>query len=79
MRDDITPRQREVLGHISIFMEAKGFAPSLREICVLVGVSSTNVVAEYLDDLEKYGYIQRTPRIARSLKILKKPKKEVVT
>jgi repressor LexA len=69
--EDLTPRQKEVFLKICGFMEEHGYAPSLREVCELAGLKSTNAADDLLHLLQVKGYISRVPRIARSIKILR--------
>lgn len=45
------------------------YPPTIREIAAATEISSTSVVNYYLGRLEKWGFIQREARIARSLRI----------
>ena len=49
---------------------AKGFPPSVREICSAVGLKSTSSVHAHLSKLEKAGYIRRDPDKSRTVEIL---------
>jgi repressor LexA len=62
-----TARQVEVLEGISLLTGAHGFPPSVRDLCALLGISSTNGVREHLDALERRGLVKRMERVARSL------------
>ncbi len=48
----------------------KGYPPSIREIGEQTGVTSTSVVNYYLEQLEKWGYIERDRRISRGLRVI---------
>jgi repressor LexA len=48
----------------------KGYPPSIREIGEQTGVTSTSVVNYYLEQLEKWGYIERDRRISRGLRVV---------
>jgi repressor LexA len=50
----------------------KGYPPSIREIGEQTGVTSTSVVNYYLEQLEKWGYIERDRRISRGLRVTEK-------
>jgi|APIni6443716594_1056825.scaffolds.fasta_scaffold178765_1 repressor LexA len=50
----------------------KGYPPSIREIGEKTGVTSTSVVNYYLEQLEKWGYIERDRRISRGLRVTDK-------
>ncbi len=48
----------------------KGYPPSIREIGEKTGITSTSVVNYYLEQLEKWGYIERDRRISRGLRVV---------
>jgi repressor LexA len=48
----------------------KGYPPSIREIGEETGVTSTSVVNYYLEQLEKWGYIERDRRISRGVRVV---------
>ena len=49
---------------------AKGYPPSVREICTAVNIKSTSTVHGYLNKLEKLGYIRRDPTKPRAIEVL---------
>lgn len=69
MAQQLTARQREVLDTIRSFMIEKRFAPSIRELCKLLGISSLRGVTIHLDALERKGWIERE-RTSRSIRVL---------
>ncbi|MDP4145684.1 MAG: transcriptional repressor LexA [Bacillota bacterium] len=52
---------------------AKGYPPSVREICARVGLSSTSTVHGYLTRMEKKGLIRRDPTKPRAIELIKDP------
>jgi repressor LexA len=48
----------------------KGYPPSIRDICEETGITSTSVVNYYLEQLEKWGYIERDRKISRGVRII---------
>ena len=50
----------------------KGYPPSIREIGEQTEITSTSVVNYYLEQLEKWGYIERDRRISRGLRVTEK-------
>ncbi len=68
-REPLTERQREILNFVEGFIAAKGFAPSIREICDRFGISSTRGVHRHLETLEDKGYLRRQST-ARSIKVI---------
>lgn len=65
----LTPRNRQVLDFIKKYIDAHGFAPSIREISVYLGVSGTLGVVKHLDTLEREGYIRRMRGSSRGLSL----------
>jgi repressor LexA len=54
-----SPKQRQILGVIRESVRVRGYPPTVREICALVGLSSTSSVAHHLDALERQGLLRR--------------------
>lgn len=69
MKKQLTARQREVLNTIIAFVARKGFAPSIRELGPMLGISSLRGVTIHLDALEKKGWIEREST-SRSIRVL---------
>ena len=65
----LTRRQRELLDHIAGYIEAKGYAPSFEEIARQFGFRSLATVHEHLTNLERKGYIRRSPNESRGIEI----------
>jgi repressor LexA len=65
----LTQRQKAVVAYIKGYSQEKGYTPSMREVGDFLGGVSTNAVEGYYKALENKGYIIRTPRIARSLRL----------
>jgi len=66
----LTKRQREILDFILSQMHRKGYPPSVREIGLAVGLSSSSTVHSHLSALERKGYIRRDPTKPRALEVL---------
>lgn len=66
----ITAKQTEILEYIKEQLLAKGYPPSVREICQAVDLKSTSSVHSHLESLEKKGYIRRDPTKPRAIEIL---------
>lgn len=71
MKNSITSRQNEVLGCIEVYISKNGIPPSVSEITDMMEFSSLNATSDHLKALVKKGYIERTPRIARGIKVVK--------
>ena len=68
MRPALTERQREILNYIEREVRTTGVPPSIRQIGVALGISSTNGVRAHLQALEKKGYIRRVGK--RAIEVL---------
>jgi repressor LexA len=66
----LTPRQRRVLAFIRDSVESRGYPPSMREIGVAVGLTSSSSVAHQLRVLETKGYLRRDPNRPRAVEVL---------
>lgn len=66
----ITKKQSEILEYIKSQILNKGYPPSVRDICVAVGLKSTSSVHAHLETLEKNGYIRRAPTKSRTIEII---------
>lgn len=70
MKNKLTPRRRDVYNFIRSEIRAKGYPPSVREICEAVNLKSPSTVHGYLGDLEKMGLIKRDPTKPRAITIV---------
>ena len=66
----ITPKQQEILNFMKAQILAKGYPPSVREICEAVNLRSTSSVHAHLETLEKNGYIRRDSSKTRAIEII---------
>ena len=65
-RAPLTEKQQNVYESIMQYQRVNGYAPTIREICKMVGVASTSSVYAHLKILEEKGYIDaRSPAHAR--------------
>ncbi len=67
MSKELTKKQKDVLNFIKDFVDDNGYPPSVREICIGIGVKSTSTVHGYLTRLERNGYITRESTRTRSI------------
>lgn len=51
-------KQEKILSYLNTYMEEKGYAPSVREICAAVGLKSTATVSYHLNELKRQGVIE---------------------
>ena len=63
-------KQKSIIGFIRQFVEDKGYPPSIRDIVVGCGISSTSVANYNLNILEREGYIRRQRDISRGIELL---------
>lgn len=67
----IYKRQRQILQYIQQFMQAHGYAPTLRQIADALGVSSLATVHEHLTALETKGLLKRKTGKTRAIRLTK--------
>jgi SOS-response transcriptional repressor LexA len=65
--EDLSKRQTQVYDSIVAHVQEYGFAPTVRELCKLTGLTSTSSIVGHL---EKKGYIKRYPTHPRAITIL---------
>ncbi|NLK96979.1 transcriptional repressor LexA [Defluviitalea saccharophila] len=70
MSTKIGDKQKEILEYLKKEIKAKGYPPSVREICDAVNLKSTSTVHGHLNRLEKKGMIRRDPTKPRAIEIL---------
>ena len=70
MADKLTAKQQVIYDFVRKEIKRNGYAPSVREICDGVGLSSTSTVHAHLETLRKKGYINRFPSKNRTIEIL---------
>ena len=66
----LSAKQTEILEYLKSEILAKGYPPSVREICEAVHLKSTSSVHAHLNHLEEAGYIRRDPTKPRAIEIL---------
>ena len=69
-RPEITGTRLKVLEAIKDHLEEYGYPPTVRQICERKRISSTSTVSYHIRKLDEFGYIKRTPKDARGLKVL---------
>jgi repressor LexA len=65
-RQNLTDRQREVLGFIEAKIARDGYPPTIREIGEHLGIRSTNGVTDHLKALQRKGVLSRTESKSRA-------------
>ena len=68
--EKLTPKQEEILNFINQEILAKGYPPSVREICEAVTLKSTSSVHAHLESLERKGYIRKDPTKPRTIEVV---------
>ena len=74
MPGNLTSRQFEALRAIEEFIGENKVAPTLEELCLDLKVTSNQAVINYLNILEKKGYIKREKK-ARGIRLLRQSSK----
>lgn len=68
--EKLTKKQEEVLTVIKKYISEHGYAPSVREVCELMNLSSTATVFVHMRHLMKKGYLKQTDNKFRTLEVL---------
>ena len=68
--EKLTPKQEEIINFIKQEILAKGYPPSVREICEAVTLKSTSSVHAHLESLERKGYIRKDPTKPRTIEVV---------
>lgn len=63
-------RQRDLLEFISQYMQKKGYAPTLAEICDGLGLNSPATAHEHIQNLINKGILKKTDGVRRGLEIV---------
>ncbi len=70
-REKMDGKQLEVLAHIVMFVQDKGFAPTVRELCECMGYQSPSTIHHYLKKLQEEGFISYEPSKPRTIAVKK--------
>ena len=65
----ITKRQKEVLDFVRVFIDDKGYSPTLEEIKKRLRLSAVSTVHQHINALIDKGYIEKFDNLARAIKI----------
>jgi SOS-response transcriptional repressor LexA len=68
-RERTTKKQQALLQFISDFLNENNYAPSYREIMAELGYKSVSTVAVHVDGLIAKGYLTKSDKSARSVRI----------
>ena len=69
MQEALTGKQQRVLENIKLYVEAKGVPPTLDELRKNLGLKSLRTVTQYLEALERKGYIVRRKHAHRNIEL----------
>lgn len=71
--DDLPPGQRRALEAITESIRERGYAPTLRELCKSLGITSTQGAADHVKALVRKGYVRRDRMLSRGLALVDPP------
>jgi hypothetical protein len=71
VKKTLTDRQRQVYEFIQARIVGRGHAPTIREIGLEFGISSTNGVRTHLTALIKKGYLKKQEFISRGIELVR--------
>lgn len=81
--EKLTGQQAKLLDVIKRYLVKHGYAPTVRELCDEMNLSSTATVQVHLNNLEKKGYLKRQSSKNRTIEITVdneyEPKNELIT
>lgn len=66
---ELTWRQQKILYFIGYYAQHRGYMPALREIGEAAELASTSSVSYQLAELQRKGYLRRTPGRPRSIEL----------
>lgn len=72
MPEVLTTRQREILDYLKQALSEKAYPPTVREIGLAIGLSSSSTVQNHLNTLERKGHIRRDPAKSRAIELVEK-------
>jgi repressor LexA len=67
----LSQRQRNILRFMRRYMDGNGYPPTIREIGEATDINSTSVVNYNLNKLVKAGYLERSGRVSRGLRLVR--------
>lgn len=74
--ESLTEIQQDTLVFIKAFIGKNGYPPTIKEMSKVLGVAG-NAIQGRVDHLEHKGYITRTCRLARSIRITEEGQAEL--
>ncbi|MBQ7792791.1 MAG: transcriptional repressor LexA [Clostridia bacterium] len=73
MEIELTKKQKLILDFINEFQDKNGFPPTVRDICIGVGLRSTATVFTHLKNLEEKGVLNKSSSKNRAISVVKSP------
>lgn len=70
MKKNANERDLNLLACMKAYYAERGYYPSVREVGEMAGTPSTSVAVYYLDRLERFGLIEREPRLPRAMRFV---------
>lgn len=74
--ENLTEKQQKALDFITDSIDNNGFPPTLREIAVHLGLTGNTSILQYLNALEKKGYLKRESGSSRGISLIREPQPE---
>lgn len=68
---ELTKKQKLILDFINDFQEKNGYPPTVRDICIGVGLRSTATVFTHLKNLEEKGVLNKSSAKNRAISVVK--------
>ena len=70
MVEELTERQRQTLEYIAETVSQRGYPPSVREMCVALGLASSSSAHSHLQALQRKGYLRIDPTKPRAIEVI---------
>lgn len=71
MEIELTKKQKAIYDYINNFQEEHGYPPTVRDICIGVGLRSTATVFTHLKNLEEKGFLNKSSSKNRAISVVK--------
>ncbi|MBZ0297653.1 MAG: transcriptional repressor LexA [Anaerolineae bacterium] len=66
----LSKRQRNILSYMQSYIDEHGYPPTIREIGLATDINSTSVVNYNLNKLVDAGYLERSDRVSRGMRLV---------
>ncbi len=74
----LTEREQKILDYMRREIKAKGYPPTVREMCSSLGIKSTSTAHKDIASLEKKGYIRKDPSKPRAIEVLDPAHEDII-